>query len=283
MTSSKILNRTSRKISVIMSVFNGEKFVKRAIKSVIEQTYRNFEFIIINDASTDHTQNILEKFRQIDKRIKLITNKKNLGLTKSLNIGLKNSNSSLIARIDSDDWWEPDKLEQQLNFLNKNPDYGIVGTWAVSHNSLNGKVNYKTRPVDSIKVKNHLLKGTPFAHSSIVFKKDLVNYYDVSYKTSQDYELYSRILEKTKGYNLPKFLTHRPRHHLSSVSVKNWRLQKRNKLRVKMKLFRKYKAPLWYYLKLLPDLLALALLPPRTKLWISKIKKFLNNRRIFST
>jgi len=111
------------KISVLMSVFNGEAYLSEAIESILDQTYKNFEFIIINDCSTDNSKKILRKYANADKRIQLINNKQNLGLTKSLNFGLKNSHGEFVARMDSDDISLPIRLEEQYNYLKKIETY----------------------------------------------------------------------------------------------------------------------------------------------------------------
>ena len=106
-------------ISVLLSVHNGEKYLSKAITSVLKQNFVDFEFIIVDDASTDNSAQIITDFKIQDKRIKIITNKQNLGLTKSLNLGLLSCVGKYIARIDADDLSEPDRLEKQFDFMEK--------------------------------------------------------------------------------------------------------------------------------------------------------------------
>jgi len=114
------------KISVIMSVYNGEKYLREAIESILNQTFRDFEFIIINDGSTDKTSEILSSYN--DPRIVIINNKRNIGLTKSLNKGLKMVKGEYIARQDADDVSLPERLERMVNFLDMNRDVGLLGS-----------------------------------------------------------------------------------------------------------------------------------------------------------
>ena len=115
-------------ISVIMSVYNAEQFLREAIDSILNQTYDNFEFIIIDDASTDSSNAILRSYN--DHRIRVHLNKENSGLTKSLNIGLALAKGTYIARQDADDVSYPERFQRQLDFFQANPGLDIAGTQA---------------------------------------------------------------------------------------------------------------------------------------------------------
>src|SRR3990172_12530717 len=117
-------------ITVLMSAYNAEKYLREAIESILNQTFKDFEFIIINDCSTDKTKKIIEEYANKDARIKLINNATNLGLTKSLNIGLKEARGEYVARLDADDVALPERLEKQYEFMNKNRDITLTGAWA---------------------------------------------------------------------------------------------------------------------------------------------------------
>ena len=109
-----------------MSVYNGEKYLKQAIDSILTQDFKDFEFIIVNDASTDKTAQILDKYDNA--RIKVLVNKKNLGLAKSLNIAIKQAKGEYIARMDDDDISLPSRFSKQLEYLQKYSDVGVLGT-----------------------------------------------------------------------------------------------------------------------------------------------------------
>ena len=198
-------------ISVIMPVYNEEKTVKKAVESVLKQTYRKIELIIIDDASTDSTPKIVSELAKEDDRIVMLRNSVNRGITYSLNRGLRKASGKYIARIDGDDWYHPRKLELQMTFLEERRDYGIVGTFYVllTRDKMALKVSL---PITHEEILRQLAYRNAFAHSSIMVRKDIldaVGYYDERYEYAQDYDLYFRILSISKGYNIPKYLLFR--------------------------------------------------------------------------
>ena len=124
------------RVSVILPAYNGERFIGRSIKSVLSQRLESFELIVIDDGSSDDTNSIIREFVGRDSRVRHLSNKENLGIQKTLNIGIRESRGEYIARIDDDDEWsDNDKLSRQVDFLDGNKDYVLVGTfqicWAV--------------------------------------------------------------------------------------------------------------------------------------------------------
>ncbi|RKY31599.1 MAG: hypothetical protein DRP67_02325 [Candidatus Omnitrophota bacterium] len=207
------------KVSVIMAVYNGEKYLKECIDSILNQTFSDFEFIIINDGSTDKTEEILQDFK--DERIRIVNNKENLGLTKSLNIGLSISKGKYIARIDVDDIALPQRLEKQVKFLDENQDVGLVGTWFYvidEEGKIIGKEKY---PINDAEIRKVLLKGNPFFSSSVMFRKECIEKagkFREEFIRAQDYDLWLRISEKYKVANIPEFLCMR-RYHPDAITV----------------------------------------------------------------
>ncbi|MCD6593200.1 glycosyltransferase family 2 protein [Candidatus Bathyarchaeota archaeon] len=198
-------------ISVIMPVYNEEKTIKKAVESVLKQTYREIELIIIDDASIDSTPKIISELAKEDDRIVMLRNSVNRGITHSLNRGLRKASGKYIARIDGDDWYHPRKLELQMTFLEERGDYGIVGTFYVllTGDKMALKINL---PITHDEILRQLAYRNAFAHSSIMVRKDIldtVGYYDERYEYAQDYDLYFRILSISKGYNIPKYLLFR--------------------------------------------------------------------------
>jgi glycosyltransferase involved in cell wall biosynthesis len=122
-------------ISILLSVYNGEKTLERCLQSIESQTFSNTHILCIDDASTDNSPAILEAWRKKlgAERMTIVRNNENLGLTRSLNKGIDRATTPLIARIDADDWWEPTKLEKQVAFLVAHPEYGVVGTNYINH------------------------------------------------------------------------------------------------------------------------------------------------------
>ena len=208
------------KISVIMSVYNGGKYLKQAINSVLNQTYRNLEYIIIDDGSTDNSLQILKEFKAKDQRI-LVISRENKGLIPSLNEGVKLAQGEYIARIDADDVSLPERFEKQLKWIEER-SLVICGTWADGVDSLGVKVqdmNYP--PVD--KIRFFVLRHNPFIHSSVVFRKDVfekVGGYKSFFRHIEDYELWTRIVFKYKTGNIPeKLLLYR--FHDGQITKKN--------------------------------------------------------------
>ena len=137
----------SPKITVLMSVYNGEKYLQETIESVLSQSYKNFELLIIDDKSTDKTCLIINSFK--DPRIKLIINNQRLGLSKSLNVGIKLSSGEYIARLDADDICHQNRLEIQKLYLENNPDCGILATNAILINQYGHNTGYWNADIET--------------------------------------------------------------------------------------------------------------------------------------
>ncbi len=185
-------------ISIIMSVKDGENTVDLAIQSIINQTYSNFEFLIMNDGSADDTAKVLEKFNKKDKRIKIYNNESNLGLTKSLNLLINLSSGEYIARQDADDYSAPERLITQLNYIEN------LGVDAVtSRANIIGK--NKKIPGLSFYLPVQILVRykNPFIHGSLFIKRDVLNKignYNEEFRYSQDYKLFMDLLNS--GYKI---------------------------------------------------------------------------------
>lgn len=183
-------------VSVVMSVYNAERYVGEAIESILGQSFRDFEFIIINDSSTDRSGEILHSFQ--DERIISVKNAENIGLTKSLNKGLQMAKGEYIARMDADDISLPERLEKQVCFLEAHPEVGLVGS-AVIYIDPDGKELgvQRVRPEDF----HQALLDIDFCweHSATMFRAvcvETVGPYREEFKYAQDYDLWLRIAEK---------------------------------------------------------------------------------------
>lgn len=195
-------------ISVIMSVYNGEKYLSEAIESILAQTYKNFEFIIINDGSIDKTEAILKKYEFQDKRIKIINNLENKGLIYSLNEGFDSAKGKYIARMDADDISEKNRFEEQIKFLEKNIDIAMCTTYIkIFKNNL--KFLYKTfktnTEYENIKVK--LLFRNYLSHPTVMIRKEIINKYKIKYreedKGMEDYGLWIYLIKNEKIETIP--------------------------------------------------------------------------------
>ena len=193
------------KVSVVMSVYKDRGRLKETIQSVTDQTYSDFEFVIIDDASPDGTLEKLRQFSKLDNRITVISNDYNMGLTKSLHRGVACAKGKYIARIDEGDLWYPEKLALQVEFLEKKPDYVLVGSQYLNLCGTTHEITPGTKlPEDFEDVWEWLVGGkTPFTHPAILFRAHLLNY-NSDATTSQDFELYLRLgcLGKMANLNL---------------------------------------------------------------------------------
>ena len=212
------------KISVIMSVFNHEKYLQKSIDSILSQSYKNFEFIIINDGSNKNAKKILELNKLQDKRIKVINNKKRIGVTKSLNIAIKISKGEYIARQDSDDISYFKRFEEQLNFFKKNKKVIMCGTNGILiDNNDSFLKNIKNLENNYEKIKKKLIYENQFIHSSVMVKRNYlleVKGYDEKFKYAQDYDLWCRLSIKGFLTNINKILV-KIRQHNESITKKN--------------------------------------------------------------
>ena len=203
-----------------MSVYNGALYVKEAVVSILKQTYRDWELIIINDASTDKTLEILNDLATTDDRIKIITNAENIGLTKSLNRGLLECSGEFVARMDADDVASSDRLEKQYDFMQTHLDVAVCGSQGIYIDHNGNKIGDKDLKLSSDDIKKKLLFNNQCIHSSLFFRKSIVDElggYNEQFKTSQDYELIVRIAKKYQVVNLKDRLIHW-RVHPGSVS-----------------------------------------------------------------
>lgn len=216
--------RSLPKVSVLMSVYNSSRFIIESVESILGQTFKDFEFIIVNDCSTDNSLNIIKKYAKQDKRIVLIKNKKNIGLTKSLNKGLKIARGKYIARIDADDISLPNRLQTQYQFLEENPDIFLAGSGAIIIDS-KGKEIGKYEPITcEEKLKKVLETKNAIYHSTIMFRNEKNNFYREKFYYAQDYDFYLRILlEKKRLINNPDILI---KYRISSQSISFSKIRK---------------------------------------------------------
>ena len=204
-------------VSVVMPVYNGEKYLKEAIDSILNQTFTDFELLLINDASTDNSEEIINSYN--DSRIIYIKNEQNLGLIKTLNKGLDLAKGEFIARMDQDDISHSERFEKQLIIFKKNPEIGVCGTWfTLFRENHEDKIIEHPEYNDSIKI--GLLTSCFIGHPTVMMRKKAIeNYrYDVNYQAAEDFELWTRLIRITKFYNIQESLL-KYRFHSSNISV----------------------------------------------------------------
>ena len=195
------------RVSVLMSVYNGERYLRYAIESILVQTFTNFEFIIVDDYSTDRTPEILDQYT--DPRIVRLKNDTNLGLTKSLNRGLAVARGQYVARQDADDVSLPERFERQGLYLETHSECVLVGT-AYDLIGDQGEVMVQITPLtESQAIKPALQTFNRFVHGSVMMRRDSlmqVGGYREAFKRSQDYDLWLRLTERYEVANLPEVL-----------------------------------------------------------------------------
>ena len=197
------------KISVIMSVYNAEKYLHQAVDSILHQTFSDFEFIIIEDCSTDSSLQILEQYADEDSRILLIKKDKNngkQGFIQNLNIGLDKARGEYIARMDADDISESTRFEKQLEAFNNDSEAFIIGSYLEFIDENSQPLQIKTAPTNDKDIKDAMLQNIALYHPVIMFKNSPLRYRE-KMLGCEDYDLFFRmILEGKKMKNLPEVL-----------------------------------------------------------------------------
>lgn len=210
-------------VSVVMSVYNAERFLDKAVRSVLDQEFSDYEFVISDDASTDGTGDLAQKWSRVDDRIRVLKNETRLGLTKSLNRAIHQTTAPWIARQDADDMSHSARLRLQMDQLSQNPDVGMLGT---RYQGINEEDKYLYRmmlPITDREIKKWLGKINCFCHGSVIFSRELFTKtggYPEEYPFAQDYALWLRFSKLTKMANVPEALYQR-RIHQGAVSQSN--------------------------------------------------------------
>jgi len=192
-------------VSVVMPVYNGEKYLRESIDSILNQTYTDYEFIIVNDGSNDKTEEIILSYN--DNRIRYIKNEKNLQIVKSLNRGIELAKGRYIARMDADDISLPRRFEKQITFMENNLEIGVCGTWL---KTIGEKEEVWKLPVIHEEIAMQMFFSSSIMHPTVFLRtailKKLTHIYSDDFNKAEDYELWTRLLVKTKFANYPKVL-----------------------------------------------------------------------------
>ena len=187
------------KVSIVMATHNRAHSVRQTIENIFEQDYTPIELIVVNDGSSDETQQLLE-LMQISFSFIVEQNPINLGLQKSLNIGIERATGKYIARIDDHDKWvKKDKLSKQVGFLEKNPSVGLLGTAYISNGTI------MLNPETDLSIRKQILFRCPFCHVTVLMRKSVIDRmqgYDETLPYSEDWDLWLRIGQYTEMANL---------------------------------------------------------------------------------
>lgn len=211
-------------LSVAMSVYNGERFLVPAIESILGQTFTDFEFLILDDGSTDGSADIIRAYAEKDRRIRPII-RENRGLVASLNQLLEEARAPIVARMDADDICQPERFAKQIAFLAEHPDHGVVGSWSEDIDEHEQPWNASGPDHAITNDEMHAVAesgGQLLVHPAVMYRKDIVQRvggYHAAFRHCEDYDLWLRLLSATKMANIPERLI-RYRHYAGQVSKK---------------------------------------------------------------
>lgn len=200
------------KISIVLPTYNRSHLIGRAIESVLNQSFGDWELVIIDDASDDETEEVLKRWRARDERITVAINQasNHPDISKTLNYGLKLSKGKYIARLDDDDWWiDNDKLKKQFEFLENNPDYVVVGGGAIVFNENKKELFRYFKKEKDEDIRKSALFANPFSHTTTLFRKDValeVGGYG-NWLYAEDWDLWLKMGVRGKLYNFQEYFT----------------------------------------------------------------------------
>ena len=194
-------------ISVIMSVYNSERYLKESTESVLAQSFKDFEFLIVDDCSSDDSYQLLQEFAANDGRIKLFKNDKNLGLTKNLNRMIKLASGKYIARMDSDDICCIERFQKQIALLERDNSIGVCGTF-INTMEKNRSEQLKEFPVKHEEIIANMFFENPIAHPTVMIRSEILKniFYNEDFRIMQDYEFWVQLSQITKFENIPEAL-----------------------------------------------------------------------------
>lgn len=208
-------------ITVLMPVHNGAAYLEEAIASILRQSLADFEFLIVDDASTDHSAALVRNVK--DPRVRLISSTERLKLSGALNLGLDQARGRYVARMDADDISLPRRFERQVQFLEQNPGVGMCGTW-IRYFGGSARAILE-RPVRHEEIQAFMLLDTPFAHPTVMMRRDAIEQhqlrFDGNFFPTEDFELWTRAIRRFPVANLPEVLLHY-RSHSQSLTGSDW-------------------------------------------------------------
>lgn len=204
-------SKTSKKplVSVILPVYNGLPYLEKAIQSVLKQSFANFELLILDDASTDDSWQLMKKYAAKDKRIKIFQNKKNLGIGKSLNLLIKKSSTQFLARMDADDIMVSKRLSRQVNYLQKHTDVVVLGSWMKEIDKKGRIIGLRKVPLKHKDIYQMMYYAMGMQHPTLVFNTKLIPVDFPWYQEHglvEDLDMLFRLLKHGRFANLPSFL-----------------------------------------------------------------------------
>ena len=238
----------SPSVTVLMGVYNGLPRLEHAIRSIQEQTLRDFEFLIIDDGSTDGSARLVQQLAGADSRIRLITHAENRGLGAVLNEGVAEARGKLVARMDADDYSLPERLERQVDYFRQHPGTNVVGSYALDVDARGQPVRERRVPVDHQTIVD-LVWSNPFIHTTVMFRREAVlrvGSYAARLQRGQDYDLWFRCVHAgLQLANIPETLVH---YHFSEETMRRKNIRAMvDQVRIGLRGCRLVRAPLHAY------------------------------------
>ena len=261
-------------VTVFTPNYNKAKFLPETIESILNQTYENFEYIIIDDCSTDESWEIIQDYASKDERIKAYRNEQNLKIVKTRNRGfeLSSNKAKYYAINDSDDVSYPERLTKQIVFLEQNPEYGMVGSDTTVINEESEEIGYRKYPSSDEEIRKVITRLNPIAQSSVLIRKSIINDlgpYDEKWNVCQDYDYWLRIGIEWKLKNFDRPLI---KYRLSESQVKMTNLKDtiRNTYLIQHNALDEYKYKDRFYNKFFRTMLKLSMIYPKFAYFVYK-------------
>lgn len=263
--------KTEPLVSVIMPAWNNENYVEGAVNSLLAQTYKNWELIVVDDCSTDDTGKVIDRLAKKDKRIKAFHNKQNIKQTRTRNFAISKAKGKYVTLLDSDDERYPTSLQKQVEFLETHPDYVAVGTACELCDEQMNRLNDRRYPLDNEKIRRTFFRYSPFCLASVMEQaKCLENpAYDADIEPTEDIDLAMRLGARGKLANLPDVL-YRVRTHKQSVTQRGARVMEKKTFYVRRKAVREYGYKMSFADRIynFVQFISMYMMPPRFRFWL---------------
>ncbi len=260
------------KVSILMPAYNVQDYVAQAIESMLCQTFRDFEFIIIDDGSIDNSWDIIQEYAKKDDRIVALKNEANYKICKTLNRGIDIARGKYLVRMDADDWSYPYRLEKQVKFMDKNPEIGVSGGRIMVCDKDMRCMHIREYKLNDKEIRKRMFFYNPFCHPATIWRSDILKnsscfnemLYDV-----EDYDLYFRMGRMSKFANLPDILV---KYRISENSVSSVRAHRQERLtlyvRLKAIIEYGYRMDLKSMLYLGGQYISMFIMPYKFKVWL---------------
>jgi len=257
-------------VSVVVASRNCPQYIGEALESIRSQTLKNFEVLIVDESTDKKTRKIIAQFAKKDKRFKPFY-ESGIGLSGSINLGLKKSQGEFIARMDADDVCLPERLVKQVAYMRKHPKIDLIGGWAILINSKGKKIGeITTPPPDDATFRRRMIVTGPWVSPTLMFRRKMLRktgLFDPSFRFAEDYEFVSRALPHIKVANMQEFLLKYRWDFTQNLTFTSGKKTEWNALRVRWRMIKHHTVPAWYVIYLVKPSISY-LIPTALKKWI---------------